>query len=114
MVRMSMMLLGAGSLALAACAQGEETTTQLANETGSGAVAAVNEPASIAPETPMPSASAVAAASTPKLPPPTVKAAPPAKASSPAKAAPKPSQKSEPSPPAMQECLPEHREMGHC
>lgn len=114
MVRMSMMLLGAGSLALAACAQGEETTAQLADETSSGAAAAVNEPASIAPETPMPSPGAVAATSAPKLPSPTAKAAPPAKAPPPAKAAPKPSPKSEPSPPAMQECLPEHREMGHC
>lgn len=114
MVRMTMMLLGAGSLALAACAQSEESTAQVADETSSGAVAAINEPASIAPETPMPSASAVAATSALKPPSPTAKAAPPTKPAPLAKAVAKPSPKSEPSPPAKQECLPEHREMGHC
>ncbi len=114
MVRMTMMLLGAGSLALAACAQSEETTVPDAGETSSGAVSAVNEPASVAPEGPTPSPRVAPATLAPKLPSPTAKAAPPTKPAPLAKAAPKPSPKSEPSPPAKQECLPEHREMGHC
>ena len=112
-MRMTMMLLGAGSLALAACAQSEESTPPVAEQTGSGAVAAVEEPGSVAPEVPTPSPSAVPATPAPKLPSPTATTATSTAPAPLAKAAPKPSPKSEPSP-AKVECLPEHREMGHC
>lgn len=110
-MQMTTMLLGAGALALAACAAGEKTTVPVAEEGSSGAMTAVNQPVSAAPAKPTPSSRA---APVTQPAPKDAQPSAPAKEPRPEQAASKPLPKSDPSPPAKEECPPEHKEMGHC